>query len=122
MNSTSDVINAFLDAIESRDFDRASTFLSTERFNYRGPIDQFDDPKAFIEDISSIGTILKRIERHRVFVDDDEACVIATYFTTIEDLQSTQVAHWIRLEHGKITNVESFFDVRAYARMFDPER
>ena len=122
MKSTREIINAFLDAVENRAFDRALTFLSTEGFSYRGPIDHFDDPNVFIQDISSIGTILKSIERRRVFIDGNEACVIATYHTTMEDLRTTRVAHWIRLEHSKITSVESFFDVRAYARMFDPEK
>lgn len=122
MKSTRDIINAFLDAVESRDFDRALSFLSTEGFSYHGPIDHFDDPSVFIQDISSIGTILKSIERRRVFIDRDEACVIATYHTTMEDLSATQVAHWIRLKDSKITSVESFFDVRAYARMFEPEK
>jgi ketosteroid isomerase-like protein len=122
MKSTRDIINAFLDAVENRDFDRALTFLSAEEFSYRGPIDHFDDPNVFIQDISSIGTILKKIERRRVFIDGNEACVIATYHTTMEDLRTTQVAHWIRLKHSKITSVESFFDVRAYARMFEPEK
>ena len=122
MKTTSDIINAFLDAVENRAFDRALGFLSTEEFSYRGPIDHFDDPTVFIQDISSIGTILKRIERRRVFIDGNEACVIATYYTTMEDLSATQVAHWFRLKNSKITSVESFFDVRAYARMFEPEK
>ena len=122
MNSTSDIINAFLDAVETRAFGRALGFLSTEEFSYRGPIDHFDDPGAFIQDIASIGNILKSIERRRVFIDGDEACVIATYYTTMDDLRTTRVAHWIRLKNEKITSVESFFDVRAYARMFEPEK
>jgi len=122
MKSTRDIINAFLDAVENRDFDQALSFLSAEGFSYRGPIDHFEDPEAFIQDISSIGSILKRIERRRVFIEGNEACVIANYHTTMEDLKTTRVAHWIRLENSKITNVESFFDVRAYARMFDPEK
>lgn len=122
MKSTRDIINAFLDAVENRDFDHALTFLSAKEFCYRGPIDIFDDPGAFIQDISAIGSILKRIERRRVFIDGNEACVIATYYTTMEDLHTTRVAHWIRLQQSKITSVESFFDVRAYARMFEPEK
>jgi len=122
MKSTRDIISDFLDAVENRDFDRALSFLSAEEFSYRGPIDHFDDPKVFIQDISTIGTILKSIERRRVFIDGNEACVIATYYTTMADLQTTRVAHWIRLKHSKIISVESFFDVRAYARMFDPEK
>jgi hypothetical protein len=122
MQSTRDIVNDFLDSVENRDFERALTFLSAEGFSYRGPIDHFEDPNIFIQDISTIGSILKRIERRRVFIDGNEACVIATYHTTMMDLQTTQVAHWIRLKQSKIVSVESFFDVRAYARMFDPEK
>lgn len=117
-----DIVNAFLDAIEARDFDRAAAYLSSNGFSYQGPIDCFESADAFIKDISSVGTILERIERRRMFVDGDEVCAILTYETTIDELESTRIAHWIRVSDGHISRIESFFDVRAYARMFDPER
>lgn len=124
MTSTSpiDIVNAFLDAIENRDFDRARACLSSDGFSYQGPIDHFDDAHSFIKDISAIGTILERIERRRMFLDGDEVCAILTYETTLDELESTRIAHWIRVRHGRICRIESFFDARAYARMFNPER
>jgi len=120
--STLDVVNSFFDAMEARDFERAETLLSADDFSYVGPIDNFDNAGAFIRDISRIGSILEGLNRRRMFVDGDEVCAIVTYETTLEVIESTRIAHWIRVEQGRITRIESFFDARAYAGMFDPQR
>ncbi len=57
-----------------------------------------------------------------MFVQGDEVCAILTYETTMDELESTRMAHLIRVSEGRISSIESFFDVRAYARMFDTER
>jgi ketosteroid isomerase-like protein len=119
--SAAEVVNAFLDAIESRDFERAETLLSAERFSYQGPIERFDSAADFIGSISRIGSILEDLKRRRMFVDGEEVCAIVTYETTLEAIESTRTAHWIRIEHGRITRIESFFDARPYADMFDSE-
>lgn len=120
--SPSETVVAFLDAFEARDFDAARALLADEGFRYDGPIDHFDDATSFIDNISSIGQILERIERRRVFADGSDVCVICSFWTTIDEIEHTRVALWCRAEGARITRIESFLDVRAYARMFDPER
>ena len=119
--SALEVVNTFFDAIEARDFERAEAQLSAERFSYEGPIERHDNAAAFIRSISRIGSILESLRRRRMFVDGDEVCAILTYETTLEAIESVRIAHWIRLERGQITRMESFFDARAYTGMFDPE-
>ncbi len=116
-----EVVTSFLDAFQCGDFELARSFLSNERFSYRGPIDRFDSADEFIVDISRIGAILKRIELRRIFADGDEVCAIVTYVTTIEDIANTRAANWARVENERIVSIESFLDARAYARMFDPQ-
>ncbi|HSS65002.1 MAG TPA: nuclear transport factor 2 family protein [Gammaproteobacteria bacterium] len=115
------VVNAFFDAIESGDFERAEERLSVEHFTYEGPIERFDNAGAFILSISRIGAILEGLKRRRMFVDGNEVCAILTYETTVEAIKTTRIAHWIRVEKGRITRIESFFDARGYAGMFDSE-
>ena len=107
-----ETVTAFLDAFECRDFDAAGALLAREGFRYDGPIDRFHDARAFIDNISSIGQIL----------DGDDVCVICSFWTTIEEIEHTRVALWFQTRDGRIERIESFLDVRAYARMFDPER
>ena len=116
-----EIVTEFLDAVENGDFRRAGQMLSSEGFSYRGPIDQFDTAKAFLDDLARISTILKRIERRRFFSDGNEVCAIVTYVTTVEDVANTRAAHWLRIENGLIVSIEGFLDARAYARMFEPE-
>jgi hypothetical protein len=116
---TQDVVDAFIDAIESRDFDRAAGYLSREQFSYRGPMQGFDDPDDFISDISRVGAILKRIDRRKIFVDGSEVCVIYDFVSTLSELASTRVALWIGVRNGKIASIEVFFDAHAYASMFE---
>ncbi len=118
--SALDVVTAFFDAVETRNFERAATMLSAENFSYEGSIEQHDNAADFIRSVSRFGTILESIERRRIFVDGDEVCVIMKYETSLEPIESMRFAHWLRVEGGKITRIESFFDARAYASMFEP--
>ena len=116
-----ELVISFLDAVEQRNFAAAKRHLSSTEFSYHGPIDHFDNRDDFIADIARLETILKRIERRRLFCDGDEVCIIVTYVTTVEDIASTRAAHWVRVHDGTIVSIEGFLDARAYARMFDPE-
>lgn len=113
-----EVVNAYLAAIAAGDFERARDFLSDLRFSTRSPIGAFNDADAYIADISRIGAILERINRRKSFVDGNEVCVIVDYVTHMEQRQVSPVAHVMRVEEGKIVSIESFFDARAYAEMF----
>jgi len=116
-----EIVTRFLDAFEARDFEAARTLLSDGDFRYDGPIDHFENATAFIDNISNIGQILKRIERRRVFADGGDVCVICSFWTTIDEIKHTRVALWCSVKGARITRIESFLDVRAYARMFAPE-
>ena len=120
-HSVQDVVNAFFDAIEARDFERAEGLLSADNFSYEGPIERHDSAAAFIRSISRIGAILVGLKRRRMFVNGDEVCAIVTYETTLEAIESVRIAHWLKVERGRITRIESFFDARAYASMFEPD-
>ncbi len=114
-----EVVEAFMDALAQRDFERAGTFLSRPGFSYRGPTDDFDDADTFIADISRIGPILERIERRRTFVDGEDVCVIYTFYASMPELNKTRVAQWFKVDNGLITGIEVFFDARAYLAMFE---
>lgn len=116
-----DVVTEFLDAVETGDMVGAARVLSGDRFSYRGPIDHFTSADEFIADLSKLGSILRRIDRRRIFADGDEVCAIVTFVTTIEDIANTRAVHWVHVEEGRIVSIEGFLDARAYARMFEPE-
>lgn len=117
--SAADVVDAYLAAIAARDFQRARSFLSNTRFSSRSPLSTFENADAYIIDISRIGPILEGIERRKTFVDGAEVCTIVGYVTRMDRRQVSPVVHWVRVEQGKITFIESFFDASGYAELFD---
>lgn len=113
------VVDAYFAALGARDFERVRSFLADSGFSYRSPISRFDRATAFVNDISRIGPILESIEHRRTFVDGNEVCCIVDFKTRMDSLQVTPVVHWSRVENGKIVAIETFFDAREYARLFE---
>lgn len=113
------VVDEYFAALSARDFDRVRGFLADQGFTYRSPISRFDQATAFVNDISRIGPILEGIEHRRTFADGNEVCCIVDFKTRMDSLQVTPVVHWSRVENGKIVAIETFFDAREYARLFE---
>lgn len=116
-----EVVHAYLDALAARDFERARTYLADDGFSFRGPIASFDNADDFILDSSRVAPILEGIERRKTFVNGNEVCDILNFITRLSARITTPVVQWARVEHGKITSIEVFFDAQAYAKLFqDP--
>lgn len=113
------VVDAYFEALRARDFGRVRSYLSNDRFSYRSPISQFDRAGTFVEDISRIGLILEDIVHRKTFCEGNEVCCIVDFKTRMNTLQVTPVVHWATVEHDKIVAIETFFDAREYAQLFD---
>ena len=114
-----DVVNAYIDALEGRDFELARQYLSDSGFHYRSPVTESSNADSFTIIISRIGPILERIERRKVFTKDDEVCVIMHFITTMEQMKDMPVVQLAKVVDGKIKDMEVFFDASEYNRMFD---
>jgi limonene-1,2-epoxide hydrolase len=114
-----DVVSAYLDAFEDRDFERARQYLSDSDFRYRSPVTEANNADAYTSIISRIGPILERIERRRIFTKDDEVCVIMRIITTMESMKNMPLVQLAKVVDGKITYMEVFFDASEYNKMFE---
>lgn len=114
-----EVVNAYLNALEDRDFELARQYLSDTGFHYRSPVTETSNADNFTLIISRIGPILERIERRKVFTKDDEVCVIMHIITTMEQMKDMPVVQLARVVDGKIIDMEVFFDASEYNKMFD---
>jgi hypothetical protein len=119
--SPQQVVDAYLDAIESRDFELARTYLADQGFSYRSAINSFDDADALMADVWRVGPVMDGIERRRTFVDGDEVCTIMNFRIRMDRLQITPVVQLSRVVDGKIVSIEAFFDASEYVKMFDIE-
>lgn len=119
--SPQQVVDGYLNAIESRDFELARTYLADRGFSYRSVINSFDDADAFMADIWRVGPVMDGIERRRTFVDGDEVCTILNFRIRMDRVQITPVVQLSRVVDGKIVSIEAFFDASEYLKMFDVE-
>ena len=114
-----EVVSAYLDAFESRDFERARQYLSDTDFHYHSPVSDADNADAFTINISRLGPILERIERRKVFTQGNEVCVIMHLITTMESMKDVPVVELATVVDGRITDMEVFFDASEYNKMFE---
>jgi hypothetical protein len=114
-----EVGNAYVDALEARDFELARQYLSDTDFHYRSPVTESSNADNFTVIISRIGPILERIERRKVFTKDDEVCVIMHIITTMEHMKDMPVVLLAKVVEGKIVDMEVFFDASEYNKMFE---
>lgn len=115
------VVDAYLKALEARDYELARTFLSDDHFRYHGPTGQFDDPDRFMEVVWPVGQILRSIERRKTFVDGPNVCNFMTYHVHLDEPKSVSVVQWAVVENGRIVSIETVFDASEYVRMFGSE-
>ncbi|MDH3559798.1 MAG: hypothetical protein OEN52_02445 [Gammaproteobacteria bacterium] len=115
--SPENVVTAFIDAIEARDFECARRYLSDTQFSYRSPVSRTDNADTFINIISRVGPILDRIERRRTFIDGSNVCSILNYRTTMEAIKEVPVVQLATVVAGKIIALEVFFDASEYNKM-----
>ena len=114
-----EVVDAYFRALAARDFQRVRQLLADRGFTSHSPISEFSDADAYITDIARVGPILEAIERRKTFVDGADVCAIVAYVTRMDRRQVSSVVHWMRVDAGKIVSVETFFDARRYAAMFE---
>lgn len=112
------VVDDYLSGVETGDFDRVRSCLA-DRFSYRGPLRQFDDPDAFIANVWHFGQILQRIERRKIFTDGPQVCGILNFHIHFHERRTIPVVLWAKVEDGKIVSIESFYDSADYTRLFD---
>ena len=120
--SPEEVVNAFLDAFEARDFEQVRNLLSNDTFSYQSPIESFSNADDYIVTIARVGPILEGIERCKTFVDGNDVCCILKVRTTMDTLDDTPVAELITVVDGKITSMEAIFDATEYNKMIVPSK
>jgi hypothetical protein len=114
------LVERFLDALESHDYDRARDLLADEGFRYESPISSFSSADDFIQHFTLMGGILHKIDRLKVFVDGPDLCHILVFVTQLSDKESMKAALLTRVSGGRIQRIEALFDTHWYRRMLEP--
>jgi hypothetical protein len=116
-----EIVDAYLDALASHDYDGARRYLADSGFSYESPVACFDSADAFMEYTALNMGILLRIERVKTFVDGPDVCHVLIMHIQISDKDRVKVVSWCSVADGRIRRMEVVFDTRIYQRLFQRE-
>ncbi len=111
------LINAYIEAIESQDFKRARALLADRDFEYVGPNMHYTNPDDFIAFLFGMGSIQKDIATRRILVDGDEVCVLLDYKTFFEPIGDVRVALWAKVKGERFQKIELFYNAAVIENM-----
>ena len=116
MSDAARVAGGFFDAWTSKDFERAGSLLHDD-VSFEGPIDSFSDAESYLASLQQLSGIVTGAEKHKVFVDGDDVCVI--YDLKTAPVPSSRTCEWYRVREDKIASVSVVFDARPFAPLFE---
>lgn len=108
----------FFDAWTTKDFERARTLLKDD-VRFEGPIDTFDDADSYLNALRGFTQIMTGLEKLKVFVDGDDACIV--YDVNTAPVPTARTAEWYHASNGKIDRVAVVFDARPFAPLFESQ-
>jgi ketosteroid isomerase-like protein len=110
------VAEGFFDAWTGKDFERARGLLHDD-VSFEGPIDRFSDADSYLAALRRLSGIVTGAEKRKVFVDDQDVCVI--YDLKTAPVPSSRTCEWYRVRDGRIAAVSVVFDARPFAPLFE---
>ena len=116
MADAGQVAEDFFGAWTTKDFSRARELLHDD-VSFTGPIDTFSDADSYIASLRQLSGIITGVDKHKVFVDGDDVCVI--YDLKTAPVPTSRTCEWYRVRDGKIASVSVVFDARPFAPLFE---
>ena len=111
------VADKFFKAWTTGDFVTARGLLHDD-LSFDGPLDKFDNADAYVAALTGLAQIVESTEEQKVFVDDNDVCVIYNLVTNTP-AGAALTAEWYHLRDAKISAVRVIFDARPFAAMFE---
>jgi hypothetical protein len=115
-----EIVDAYLDAIASHDYEGARRCLADTGFSYESPVARFDSADAFMEYSALNMGILQAAERVKTFVDGPDVCNFLIIHIQISDKERIKLVNWAHVEAGRIRRMEILFDARIFQTLFVP--
>jgi hypothetical protein len=102
------VVLSYIRALDNHEYEKALGYLH-ERVRVRGPAgESFGKPLDFIE---MLRTYKGRYDVKKVFVDEDDVCVLYDLSTKGP---TVYMSSWYQVKDGKIVSIHTVFDPRAF--------
>ena len=113
VTSPDDVVAAYHDALERRDFNAARSLLRDD-LRFTGPFDEFASADDYLKAVQGLWGIVDSIEvKHRSSAGDE---VVVLYEMATRTPAGTQlVCEWFGIEKGTIAWIRALFDTAPFA-------
>src|SRR5215471_7324647 len=98
---------------------RACEDAAQRRPSFEAPIDAFDHAGSYLNSLCGVPQIVTGLEKLKVFVDGDDACIV--YDLKTAPVPTARTAEWYRVNDGKISSVTVVFDARPFAPLFEAQ-
>ena len=106
----------YFEAWTSGDFEGARSLVHDDLI-FRGPFETFERADDFFASLRRVGgTLLKRADKKRVFVDGDDVCIVYD-FVAVAPVGASPTVEWYRVRDGKIGEIQIVFDTRPFAAL-----
>lgn len=115
------VVDAYLQALQERDYERARAHLADSGFHYCSPIGTLDSADALVNQSFMSSSIVHSFRVRKVFVDGPDVCHFLVFNVQLSEKFTVDLVHWSTVEAGRITRIEVIFDAHPYRRMFPLE-
>jgi ketosteroid isomerase-like protein len=111
-----DIVQGFQQAVAKGDLDKARAFLH-DNLSFRGPFDTFERPEPYLEALKRLALIIERIEPRKIFVDDDDVCVLYDMVTR-SAAGTAFIVEWFQVRGERIAAIRAVFDPRPFVPLF----
>jgi hypothetical protein len=121
MASSSEVLRNFYDQVIERDLAAARKYLSDDLL-FVGLFETYRSADQYLTALTQLLSITVRLEPKTIIGEGNDAAIFFELETKAPTAATTLVAEWHQIKNGKIWHVESAFDGRPFAAMFEQPR
>ena len=118
MTNAGDIVKQFYAAVARKDIDGARKHLR-EDLVFKGLFATYRNADEYIAALMMLLRITERLDVKVVIAEGGDAAVFFELETKAPAESTTLVAEWHQIKDGRIFRVQSAFDGRPFARMFD---
>ena len=118
MTNAGNILKQFYEAVARKDIDDARKHLSDDLI-FKGLFTTYRNADEYIAALTMLLGITERLDVQVVIAEGSDAAVFFELKTRAPADATTLVAEWHQIRDGKIFRVQSAFDGRPFARMFD---
>ena len=119
MQDAGTTLGAFYSAVKRKDISAARQYLDPNLTFYGlFEFETYPNAEAYLAALTGLLSITSRLEVKTIIAQGDNAAIFFDLETTAPAAATTLVAEWHKVRDGKIVEVRSAFDGRAFEAMF----